>query len=161
MNHYDRNIIQLEIDARREVLVRDYPELWHTMVRAWQAPRHDDAVWLMYSANYLFNTQGLKWAVDPVLLNNRVPEAPLLDVRQDLKKPGFCSADPHPHGSHRSQSSGRNSQTPAAIGSFLSPWLLFSDKKQRCPPPDFPSPYRAKRYASCECHDYAVCSAPL
>ncbi|TFG67954.1 MAG: MBL fold metallo-hydrolase [Anaerolineales bacterium] len=89
MNYSDRNHIQREIDARRKALVTDYTKLWHTMVCAWQAPRDDNAVWPMYSANYLFNTRGLKWAVDPVLLNNRVPEAPVLDVRQDLKDLDF------------------------------------------------------------------------
>jgi hypothetical protein len=54
------------------------------MIRSWCAPRRNDAVWLTYSANYLFNTRGLKWAVDPVLLSNRVPEAQMLDAGRDL-----------------------------------------------------------------------------
>lgn len=99
MNQYDRKKIQHEIDARRAALVPDYARLWHKMTRAWQAPRTDNAVWLMYSANYLFNTQGLKWAVDPVFLRNRVPEAPMMDVRQDLKGLDFILLT-HAHADH-------------------------------------------------------------
>jgi len=54
------------------------------MICEWRAPRTTDAVWLTYSANYLFNTHGLKWAVDPVFLNNRVPEAQALDASRDM-----------------------------------------------------------------------------
>jgi len=69
------------------------------MIRGWSAPRRDDAVWLMYSANYLFNTGGLKWAVDPVLLSNRVPEAPLLDASRDLSELDFVLLT-HAHVDH-------------------------------------------------------------
>lgn len=80
----DINSHQQEISARRDAVVPDYAKRWHGMIREWRAPRRNDAVWLTYSANYLFNTRGLKWAVDPVLLSNRVPEVPILDASQDL-----------------------------------------------------------------------------
>jgi L-ascorbate metabolism protein UlaG (beta-lactamase superfamily) len=54
------------------------------MVEEWRASHSSHAVWLMYAANYLFDTGGIRWAVDPVLLDNKVPEAPALDVREDL-----------------------------------------------------------------------------
>jgi glyoxylase-like metal-dependent hydrolase (beta-lactamase superfamily II) len=77
---------QLEISAKREAVVSDYAERWSGMICEWRAPRTNAAVWLMYSANYLFNTRGLKWAVDPVLLSNRVPEAQMLDASRDLSE---------------------------------------------------------------------------
>jgi len=74
-----------DILAKREELVSDYPARWRRMIREWSAPRCNDAVWLTYSASYLFNTRGLKWAVDPVRLSNRVPEAQVVDAGRDLK----------------------------------------------------------------------------
>lgn len=68
----------------REDLLANYTKRWRSMIHGWQASRKNNAVWLMYAANYLFNTRGLMWAVDPVLLSNRVPEAPMLDVQKDL-----------------------------------------------------------------------------
>ena len=82
---FDRNSNQREITAKREALVSDYPEHWSRMIREWRATRETDAVWLTYSANYLFNTHGLRWAVDPVLLKNRVPEAQALDANRDME----------------------------------------------------------------------------
>jgi len=56
-------------------------------------------VWLMYAGNYLFDTGGVRWAVDPVLLDNKVPEAPALDVRQDLAPLRFVLLT-HAHSDH-------------------------------------------------------------
>jgi beta-lactamase family protein len=80
----DDSVNQRAISAWREAVVSDYAERWGGMVRAWRAPRSDDAVWLMYSANYLFNTRGLMWAVDPVFLGNRAPEAHTPNAGEDL-----------------------------------------------------------------------------
>jgi L-ascorbate metabolism protein UlaG (beta-lactamase superfamily) len=88
-----------ELAAKRQEVISTYPERWHDMVRAWQAPRCSDAVWLMYTANYLFNTHNIRWAVDPVLLNNRVPEAVQLDVGYDMAKMDFILLT-HSHADH-------------------------------------------------------------
>ena len=85
----DRNRRQRKISAKREAIVSDYAKRWSGMIREWRAPRRNDAVWLTYSANYLFNTRGLKWTVDPALLSNRVPEAQMLDTSQDLNDLDF------------------------------------------------------------------------
>jgi len=90
---------QAELSARRVTLVANCRKAWAKMIREWSAPRQTDAVWLMYAGNYLFHTLGLKWAVDPVLLRNRVPEAPLLDVRQDLSRLSFVLLT-HAHADH-------------------------------------------------------------
>jgi hypothetical protein len=95
----DRTRNQHDIQAKRKELVADHPNRWGRMIRGWCAPRTDDAVWLMNSANYLFNTGGLKWAVDPVLLSNRIPEAPVLDVTPDLADLDFILLS-HAHVDH-------------------------------------------------------------
>jgi len=73
-----------ELARLRAETVADYPERWRTMIEAWRAPRENDAVWLMYAANYLFNTRGVRWAVGSMTLRRRVPEAPDVDAQSDL-----------------------------------------------------------------------------
>jgi hypothetical protein len=96
----DRGRNQREISAKRQAIVSEYSARWSGMIRAWRAPRTNDAVWLTYSANYLFNTRGLKWAVDPVLLRNRIPEAPVLNVSSDLAGLEFVLLS-HAHADHK------------------------------------------------------------
>jgi hypothetical protein len=95
----DRSRHQREISAKRDAVVSNYAEDWRRMIREWRSPRRNDAVWLTYSANYLFNTHDLKWAVDPVLLSNRVSEAPILDASQDLTDLDVVLLT-HAHGDH-------------------------------------------------------------
>ena len=90
---------QHEILTKTQEAVSSYPSRWGQMICGWHASRTDDALWLMYSANYLFNTGGLKWAVDPVLLSNRVPEAPVLDVTSDFADLDFILLS-HAHIDH-------------------------------------------------------------
>jgi len=96
----DRTRNHEDILAKRQEYILEYPGRWARMIRGWCAPRTDDAVWLVYSANYLFNTHGLKWAVDPVLLSNRVPEVPVLDVTTDLADLDFILLS-HAHIDHK------------------------------------------------------------
>jgi len=63
------------------------------------APRRDDAAWLMYAADYLLNTVGVKWAVDPVTLAGRVSGAPAVPAAQDLRELSFVLLT-HAHGDH-------------------------------------------------------------
>lgn len=69
-------------------------------MRQWQAPRNHDAVWLIYSASYLLHAGGVKWAVDPVLPDNRIPEAPELEVTSDLSDLELVLLS-HAHQDHR------------------------------------------------------------
>ena len=96
----DRNKNQREMLAKRQELISAYPSRWSGMISEWCAPRTDDAAWLTYSANYLFNTHGVQWAVDPALLSNRMPELPVLDVTQDLADLDFVLLS-HAHIDHR------------------------------------------------------------
>jgi hypothetical protein len=88
-----------DVAARRAALVATYRQSWARMIEEWRAARTSHAVWLMYSGDYLFNTGGVRWAVDPVLLDNRLPEAPALDVRQDLASLRFVLLT-HAHSDH-------------------------------------------------------------
>jgi len=85
--------------AKRKSIVSGYTKLWDVMIREWRAPRITDAVWLIYAASYLFNTRGLKWAVDPVSLGNLVPEAPAIDAGRDLNDLDFVLLT-HDHADH-------------------------------------------------------------
>jgi hypothetical protein len=64
---------------RQEAAAR-YPQLFAEMVTAWNSPGAEDCAWLTYSANYAFRTAGVRWALDPLTLHWRVPEAPKVDA---------------------------------------------------------------------------------
>lgn len=75
-----------------------YPDMWSRMVSDWNSPSPDDRAWLMYAANYLFRTAGIRWALDPLTLKQRLPEAPEVNIVHDLEGLSFillthCHAD--------------------------------------------------------------------
>jgi L-ascorbate metabolism protein UlaG (beta-lactamase superfamily) len=55
------------------------------MLAGWRKPAGPDRMWLMYSANYLLRTGGLRWAIDPVRLAHRLPGALEQDPARDLE----------------------------------------------------------------------------
>jgi hypothetical protein len=63
---------QARIVQQRDELIARYPTLWNNIVTEWKSPDPDDRVWLTYSANYLFRTGGVRWALDPLTLNWRL-----------------------------------------------------------------------------------------
>jgi hypothetical protein len=69
------------------------------MIKDWHRPGPEDRAWLMYSANYLFRTNNVHWAMDPMRLKQRVPEAPVFDIAQDLNKLSFVLLT-HGHADH-------------------------------------------------------------
>jgi L-ascorbate metabolism protein UlaG (beta-lactamase superfamily) len=71
---------QAEIEAKKATAVASYPPLWLQMTSEWQSPDENDRAWLLYSANYLLSTAGVRWALDPLTLRQRVPSAPPVDV---------------------------------------------------------------------------------
>jgi len=86
------------IEAQRRRAVAGYPDLWRRLTADWQADSPLDAAWLLYSANYLLRTQGVRWAIDPLTLGWRLPEAPPVPVERDLLPLSFvvlthCHAD--------------------------------------------------------------------
>jgi len=50
------------------------------MLSEWQRPEASDRAWLLYPANYLLRTAGIRWAIDPLTLCQRLPIAPEVDV---------------------------------------------------------------------------------
>jgi hypothetical protein len=71
---------QLRIERGKEIVRAGYSTLWQKMVSEWQSPEENDRSWLLYSANYLFHTGGVRWALDPLTLRQRLPSAPEVDV---------------------------------------------------------------------------------
>jgi len=81
------------------MVARRYPEVWRRLIDEWKQPVSGDAAWLMYSANYLFRTNGVRWAIDPLTLNRRVPDAPRMNLVEDLKGLSFILLT-HSHKDH-------------------------------------------------------------
>jgi len=89
---------QARIDRRRKGISSRYPAIWEKLVGEWNSPGREDLAWLIYSANYLFRTAGIHWALDPLTLHWRVPGAPPVDTARDLRNLSFvllthCHAD--------------------------------------------------------------------
>ncbi len=57
-----------------------FPARWHRMIVEWARQDTSDRAWLMYSANYLFRTAGVRWALDPLSMRQRLPTAPRVDL---------------------------------------------------------------------------------
>ncbi len=53
--------------------------MWRRVTDEWNLPGPDDRAWLVYSANYLLRTGGVRWAMDPLTLRRRMPAAPGVD----------------------------------------------------------------------------------
>ncbi len=75
---------QAQIDRLKREAVERYPQLWAEMIAGWKSAEGGDAAWLMYSANYLLHTNGVRWAIDPFTLRVRIPTAPGVDGKHDL-----------------------------------------------------------------------------
>jgi L-ascorbate metabolism protein UlaG (beta-lactamase superfamily) len=87
------------IQARRAQAVARYPNLWACIAAEWNTPGPGDRAWLMYAANYLFRTAGVRWAMDPLTLNWRIPEALPVDAARGLQNLSFVILT-HSHADH-------------------------------------------------------------
>jgi len=85
--------------ARRADVIRQYPARWSKMIGDWRRPGRADRAWLMYSASYLLRVNGIHWAIDPLRLQHRAPEAPGLDFARDLDALVFVLLT-HSHADH-------------------------------------------------------------
>jgi L-ascorbate metabolism protein UlaG (beta-lactamase superfamily) len=90
---------QARIEQCRVEACACYPALWSQMIAEWNAPDPMDRVWLTYSANYLFRTNNIRWAIDPLTLNWRLQGAPKVNVRRDLYNLSFVLLT-HEHKDH-------------------------------------------------------------
>ena len=89
---------QQEIDQRATEIIAEYPALWSKMITECRQPGSEDRAWLMYSANYLFRTAGVRWAMDPLRLSHKLPDAPEMPV-DDLQDLDFILLT-HQHSDH-------------------------------------------------------------
>ncbi len=80
-------------------MVARYPAIWDKLITEWNSPGSDDRAWLMYSASYLFRTNGVGWAIDPLTLQSRLPEAPAVEAARDLNDLDFVLLT-HSHKDH-------------------------------------------------------------
>lgn len=73
-------------DTRRQAerLAASYPLLWRGLVDGWRPDSDRDRAWLMFNAGLLFRTGGLRWAVDPVGLPERLGRASGIAWAEDL-----------------------------------------------------------------------------
>jgi L-ascorbate metabolism protein UlaG (beta-lactamase superfamily) len=90
---------QAQISKKRDEISARYPLLWSNMIAEWNSPGTDSRAWLMYSANYLFRTGNVRWAMDPLRLIHRLPQAPDVDIAVDLKVLSFVLLT-HQHADH-------------------------------------------------------------
>ena len=90
---------QANIEHRKKAIAAGYPGSWRRMISEWQRPEESDRAWLLYSANYLFRTGGIRWALDPLTLHWRVHEAPQMDIARDLRDLSFIVLTHH-HADH-------------------------------------------------------------
>ena len=90
---------QRKIDQRRTEASVLYPALWTNMIVDWNKADLEDRAWLTYSANYLFRSNKIRWAIDPLTLNWRIKDAPKVDVARDLSSLSFVLLT-HGHKDH-------------------------------------------------------------
>ena len=90
---------QADIEKRRKEVSARYSRFISVMTTEWRSPGSPDKLWLLYSANYLFRTGDVRWAMDPLTLRRRVPDAPAVDLAQDLSALDFVVLT-HRHADH-------------------------------------------------------------
>jgi hypothetical protein len=75
---------QGELEFKIEQAKADYPYIWDRLVAEWNATDEGDHAWLTHSANYLLNTAGVRWALDPLALPARLPGVIVPNYARDL-----------------------------------------------------------------------------
>ena len=90
---------QSRIDQRRKEIAARYPRMFSDMIAEWKSPGSDDRAWLLYSANYLFRTGGVRWAMDPLTMCWRVPGTPAVDLSHAFDQLDFVLLT-HSHADH-------------------------------------------------------------
>lgn len=90
---------QARIDRQRQKAAAQYPSLFARLSAGWNSPDLEDCAWLTYAANYVFRTAGVRWAIDPLSLPWRIPEAPAVEVGEAFKQCDFIMLT-HRHADH-------------------------------------------------------------
>lgn len=73
-----------DITFLRQQAAEEYPLLWKKMIEEWKSNSDIDSLWVTYSANFLLNTGGFRWAIDPYSLFTRVGGGEQPDFGCDL-----------------------------------------------------------------------------
>jgi hypothetical protein len=90
---------QRRIIKKRQEIVKQYPGMWAQIIQEWNSSIADDRAWLTYSSNYLVRMGKTRWALDPLTLHWRVPEAQPVDTAHDLEGLSFILLT-HKHADH-------------------------------------------------------------
>ena len=90
---------QKEINRIKTRMLKNYPAIWSKIIRQFQKPGSKDRAWLTYSANYLFRTKNVRWAIDPFTLKARLSAAEDVDIASDLASLSFVLLT-HNHADH-------------------------------------------------------------
>jgi L-ascorbate metabolism protein UlaG (beta-lactamase superfamily) len=93
---------QEAVTAIKNQIISSYPSLWSDMISQWQTNGSEDRCWLLYSANYLFRTQNIRWAIDPFTIYTRLGQTPPFDLPLDLQQLDFVLLT-HSHADHLDQ----------------------------------------------------------
>ncbi len=78
---------------------RDYLDRWRAMLAAWRRPPRPRMLWMMYASNYLFATNGVRWALDPLRPNHLLRDLPRAVPVRLLRGLDFILLT-HGHGDH-------------------------------------------------------------
>lgn len=73
-----------DLETERATAIDEYPKKWTRMAQEW-ATDLSNKLWLTYSGNYLLNTGGVKWAIDPYSLFTRIGGGAQPDFAKDLR----------------------------------------------------------------------------
>lgn len=90
---------QARIKQRKDEAAAGYAQLFSNSIAQWNSAAAQDQAWLIYSANYLLRTGGVRWAIDPVTMRWRVPEMPELDIDHAFEQLDFVLLT-HSHADH-------------------------------------------------------------
>jgi hypothetical protein len=75
-----------DLDLKRLDAALKYPGVWKHVIEEWNSDLTGNSAWLTYSANYLLQTAGVRWAIDPFSMSTRVTGIPVPDFAHDLQK---------------------------------------------------------------------------
>jgi hypothetical protein len=90
---------QVQITLRKAEIIERYSALWSQVISEWRAQDDRDRAWLICSANYLFRTGNVRWAIDPITLKQRLFTAPEMELAKDLDCLSFVLLT-HEHKDH-------------------------------------------------------------
>jgi hypothetical protein len=114
--HQDQN----SLNNKRLDAVTKYPGVWNNLINQWNNEVTGNSVWLTYSANYLLQTSGVHWAIDPFSMSTRVPSIKPPDFVNALQKLELVALT-HAHNDHLDLNLIR------AISSLPIQWIIPED----------------------------------